>query len=308
MTQGRLRLYYHLFNGPSWRAVWDLHGPRLDDLLKTSAVERAVVCCHGFREVPDLSPSRPGLEVRTIDGGRRTANEFGTLAQLRRDALQDDAAYDAVAYLHSKGASAPTLSSQAASWTDWLAESLAGLVRSFDRIGNAGFEIAGSNLAWGVFEAFEAPRLHYSGNLWCASRDVVRRAAPIDLDARGASVRHAAEWWVGTGRPRGWFNLFSSGLDHYDATGALVDRGRLRERLAALELGMPPVARSDAQQAFVRRQFLDAVGEAPVRRAVSRTLLAALPYGRWRRAYSLHDVVTRRMGSRKSAYVLCGES
>ncbi len=309
MLSRRIRIYYHLFNGPSWQPVWAMHRPRLQTLIEHDAVDRLVVCAFGFDAKPELGLQvRHGVDLRLSRRLPTLVNEFDTLAELRRDACGPDPAFAHVAYLHSKGASAPRLTLQASSWTDWLSDAHAGLVTRFDGLARAGFGAAGANLAWGVFDHFEPPRLHYSGNFWCATREQVRAAPSINPDQRQSSIRHNAEWWLSAGSKLPHFNLFCSGLDHYAPEGVEIDRLRLAARLSALDGALDVVGRAMAQQDFVCRQLRSAIGAAPWRRCLAIMSLAALPYGRWPRLFLAHDRAMRLLGSRKSTYFYCPET
>lgn len=309
MTSASLRLYYHLYNGPAWRPVWALHRPALQRLLVSGIVERLVVCCYGFSAWPaEVDDGLEPIEVRASSRPLARVNEFDTLAQLRRDCCESSNPFEHVGYLHGKGGSAPALTPQARSWTEWLARALLVLCERFGALARGGFDAAGSNLAWGAFDHFEPPRLHYSGNFWCATRETILATRPIDLAARESSVRHGAEWWLGTAADRSFFNLFCSGLDHYRPEGGWIDHERLGARLATLAGAVPCVGRARAQAEFVRREMLAALPSAPARRLLSKALLAALPYARAPRLYSAHDRAMRMLGSRKSTYFYCGET
>ena len=59
-----------------------------------------------------------------------------------------------------------------------------GSLPAFDRLVALGYNSVGSNLALGMFEDFGRPRLHYSGNFWCATRELVASAPQITLGTR----------------------------------------------------------------------------------------------------------------------------
>ncbi len=308
MSRSGFRVYYHLYCGPSWRRVWELHRPLLEEIAGGGLLERVVICVYGH-ETESISGSDANLfEIRHVAGTLGRINEFHTLHQMQRDVRDQAQKFEWCAYLHSKGASSAKLQEGGAEWSLFLARALIGSLPAFARVVERGFNSAGSNLALGLFEDFGPPRLHYSGNFWCATRDLVASAPDIELGSRYASVRHNAEWWLSRADAFVPFNVFSTGIDHYAAPSGEIDWRRLESRLEALASSEAPAARSMAQIHFLRKMVQAAVGRQALRRGLSDALLQALPHHRWRRLLYVHDRLMKPLRSRKSLYFYCAES
>jgi hypothetical protein len=301
------RIYYHLYLGASWQQVWALHRPVLERFATSQWVDRLVVCAYGG-QVADLGIPADNVEIRPLTRTIDNINEFHTLEQMQRDASDPALSFDYCAYLHSKGSSSGSLDRCGAEWSSFLSTALIRSLPAFGRVVDMGFNSLGSNLALGVFEDFGPPRLHYSGNFWCATRELVTSAPPISLGGRYASVRHNAEWWLGQAASFTPFNVFSTGIDHYNAPPDAVDWTRLELRLG--DFASSPVSARHAMDTiqFLREMIQRATGQQSLRRVLSAALLQALPHHRWRRLLNLHHVIMRVLGSRKSAYFYCPES
>lgn len=301
------RIYYHLYLGASWQQVWALHRPDLERFATSGLVGRLVVCVYGG-SVADLGIAADNIEVRCLSNAIDNINEFHTLEQMQRDAIDPALTFDYCAYLHSKGSSSRRLDRSGVEWSSFLSTTLIRSLPAFGRVVDMGFNSLGSNLALGVFEDFGQPRLHYSGNFWCATRELVTSAPAIRLGGRYASVRHNAEWWLGQAASFTPFNVFSTGIDHYNAPPDAVDWNRLALRLDdfALSCVCPRHAMDTIQ--FLREMVQRATGSQPLRHAFSGALLRALPHHRWRRLLNVHHVIMRALGSRKSIYFYCPES
>lgn len=319
-----LRIYYHLYAGPSWRQVWDLHRPLLQHLCNSHSNVQVVVCVAGgpLRSAALWDGDVGQFELRLLRAGAvaGAVNEFHTLQQLQRDARDANQHFDHCAYMHSKGSSSSRLSAGGAAWSAFLATSLLGALPHFARVVDSGFSALGSNLAWGIFEDFGPPRLHYSGNFWCSTRTAAMTARDIRLGGREAAVRHGAEWWLSTSDGFEPFNLFSTGVDHYRSPPECIDWTALQGRTAALAAGAgsgsgsdplhatPRLQQVQARHAFIATMLRQATGAAPLRAAFSDALLAWLPHHRVPRLLSAHDALMKRLGSRKSSYFYCPES
>ena len=301
------RIYYHLYRGPSWREVWARHRPVLDRFAASGLLERLVVCVCGTPEDLGISPGRH-LEIRQLSDTIRHVNEFHTLQQLHRDAQDSAQTFSHCVYLHSKGASSPQLSAATEEWSSFLVVALMGSLPAFDRLVALGYNSVGSNLALGMFEDFGQPRLHYSGNFWCATRELVASAPQIMLGTRTTAVRHSAEWWLSLAPAFTPCNVFSTGVDHYAAQAGVVDWPRLETRLAQLGAGNVPARHAMEAIGFQREMIQRAIGDQPVRQWFAAALLRALPHHRWRRLLNVHDLMMRMLGSRKSVYFYCPES
>jgi hypothetical protein len=302
------RIYYHLYLGASWRDVWALHRPVLEQFAASELLGKIVVCVCGGT-VDDLGiATADNLEIRCLSNRIDNINEFHTLEQMHLDARDPAQAFDYCAYLHSKGSSSQRLDRAAAEWSSFLSTALIRSLPGFGRVVAMGFNCLGSNLALGVFEDFGRPRLHYSGNFWCATRELVTSAPEIRLGGRDASVRHNAEWWLDRASSFTPFNVFSTGIDHYTAPPGAIDWIRLESRLG--EFSSSPGSASHAMETinFLRGMIQRATGNQFLRHSLSDALIRVLPHHRWRRLLNLHDVMMRVIGSRKSIYFYCPES
>lgn len=301
------RIYYHLYCGASWRDVWALHRPVLEQFAASGLLEKLVVCVYGAPQDLGMSPAC-NLEIRQVSHTIRDVNEFHTLQQLQRDALDPAQTFSYCVYLHSKGASSPHLSEAAEEWSSFLVRALLRSLPAFGRLVALGYNSLGSNLAFGIFEDFGQPRLHYSGNFWCATRQLVVSAPQITLGIRYTAVRHNAEWWLERAPAFTPFNVFSTGTDHYSAPAGVVDWERLESRLGQLTALTRPARNAMEATSFLREMIQRATGRQPVRQWLSDALLRVLPHHRWRRLLNVHHVMMRTLGSRKSTYFYCSES
>lgn len=308
MSQFRFRLYYHLYCGPSWRRIWAFHQPLLRKFADSGLLERAVVCVYGELDGELAASLTDAFEVRHISESIRQVNEFQTLQQMQGDVRDRNQQFECCVYLHSKGASSEQLVDATAEWSRFLATALVGALPGFGRIADRGFNCLGANLAFGLFEDFGRPRLHFSGNFWCATRELVGSAPEIELGGRHAAVRHNAEWWLSEGRPFRPFNVFSTGIDHYACKSGAIDWARLELRLRSCASGAVSADRAMAQIDFLRRMIERTLGRSGLRRLLSEFLLRTLPHHRWRRLLNVHDSAMRIVGSRKSAYFYCPET
>jgi len=254
-----------------------------------------------------MSPAH-NLEIRQVSHTLRDVNEFHTLQQLQRDALDPAQNFNYCVYLHSKGASSPHLSAATEEWSSFLVRALIRSLPAFGRLVALGYNSLGSNLAFGIFEDFGPPRLHYSGNFWCATRELVVSAPRITLGIRYTAIRHNAEWWLERAPAFTPFNVFSTGTDHYSAPAGVVDWARLESRLGQLAALTRPARNAMEPVRFLREMIRRATGHQPVRQWLSDVLLRVLPHHRWRRLLNVHHVMMRTLGSRKSAYFYCAES
>lgn len=302
------QVYYHLYLGPSWQTVWALHRPFLEQFAASGLMSRLVVCVGGSSEVDLGLASIRNAEIRQLSGPSRQINEFHTIAQMRSDANDATQRFEHCVYLHSKGAASGSLDRRGSEWSSFLSIALFRALPSFGRLVAAGFTSTGSNLALGIFEDFGPPRLHYSGNFWCATRSVVASAPEIMLGQRHASVRHNAEWWIGQSAFFIPFNAFSTGIDHYTAAVPAVDWPRLERRLDELGSGSESPEHSMQSIAFLGEMLHRAVGSSPARHAFSDALLGVLPHHRWPRLLNVHNLAMGLLGSRKSVYVYCPET
>lgn len=316
-----LRLYYHLYLGRSWQTVWNLHRPLLQDLCVADPTCKIIVCIVGKEAAsPELSEGSPAqFEFRVLPSESGLINEFQTLRELRHDARHLTEDFDYCAYMHSKGSSSQ-LTPAGIAWSTFLATALTRALPHFPRVAEMGFSALGSNLAWGIFEDFGAPRLHYSGNFWCSTRSGVTSTHDIKLGNRYAAIRHNAEWWLSTSSAFAPFNLFSTGVDHYRSSPDCIDWPTLQKRIDSLQSwsttsipldfihSEPNPKRAHMQNEFVATMLRHASGEAPGRQTLSEALLRLLPYHRAPRLLNVHDALMKRMGSRKSTYFYCPES
>lgn len=302
------RIYYHLYLGASWQQVWSLHRPVLARFAASGLLERLVVCVCGGR-VDDLGiVGGSTVEIRCLSDTLRNVNEFHTLQQMHREARDPAQVFDHCVYLHSKGASSRQLGQAGAEWSSFLCTALFGSLPGFDRVVGMGFNSLGSNLALGVFEDFAQPRLHYSGNFWCATRQLVASAPEIRLGMRYTAVRHNAEWWLDEAASFTPFNVFSTGIDHYAAPPGAVDWSRLELRLREFASSPASARRAMEVIGFLRRMIRGATGTQVLRHFLSDALLQSLPHHRWRRLLNVHDSMMRILGSRKSVYFYCPET
>ncbi len=302
------RLYYHLYLGASWREVWALHRPALEQFATSELLSKIVVCVCGL-PVDDLGiNTADNLEIRWLSSTTDNINEFHTLEQMHLDARDPAQAFDYCAYLHSKGSSSQRLDRAAAEWSSFLSTALIRSLPRFDHVVALGFNCLGSNLALGVFEDFGQPRLHYSGNFWCATRELVISAPEIRLGGRDASVRHNAEWWLDRAASFVPYNVFSTGVDHYTARAGSIDWTRLESRLGGFPSTLESASHAIETITFLREMIQRATGNPFLRHSLSDALIRLLPHHRWRRLLNLHDVMMRIIGSRKSIYFYCPES
>jgi hypothetical protein len=301
------RIYYHLYCGASWREVWALHQPVLEQFAASGLLEKLVICVCGAPQDLGISPAH-NLEIRQLSHALRDVNEFHTLRELHRDARDAAQSFSYCVYFHSKGASSQQLSGGAVEWSSFLARALLGSLPAFEPLVALGYNSLGSNLALGIFEDFGAPRLHYSGNFWCATRELVAAAPEITLGTRYTAVRHNAEWWLERASAFTPCNVFSTGLDHYAAPAGLVDWARLESRLGQLAALTGPARHAMEAIRFQRAMMQRATGHQPLRQWLSKALLRVLPHHRWRRLLNVHHVMMRTLGSRKSTYLYCAES
>lgn len=303
-----VRIYYHLYLGASWPTVWAIHQPLLEEFASSGFLEKLVVCVCGTLDRPLAVGSIQQTEIRLVSKALAQANEFHTLLQLHRDANDSAGAFQYCGYLHSKGSSSPMLDAAGREWSTFLATALLRSLKHMPSLANRGFNSLGSNLALGIFHDFEPPRLHYSGNFWCAVRSVVASAKSIELGSRYTSVRHNAECWLTTADSLTPFNVFSTGVDHYTSVPGTIDWERLHSQLSA-DVGHGQSAESCAAKIdFLRGMIERSTGTSALRRHVSNCLLRVLPYHRWPKWLSVHDLAMRLLGSRKSVYFYCPES
>ncbi len=299
------RLYYHLYFGPSWRTVWQVHRQAIEQFALSGLLDRLVVCCAG-PVGPEFGIDVP-VEIRELSPSLIGVNEFHTLKEMHQDANHPGQQSPYFIYMHSKGSSAQSLDESGSEWSAFLCQSLLRSAPHFEHFVCKDYNCLGSNLALGIFEDFGPPRLHYSGNFWCATKAVVAAAPDIDLGSRASSIRHSAEWWLGlapTFRP---FNVFATGVNHYQPSGGKIDWERLSRNIAQLDRVNPSMSLSLLKIEFLRRMLMRATGNPRTRRMISRLVLASLPYHRWRKLFYAHDILMRYLGSRKSTYLYCAE-
>jgi hypothetical protein len=302
------RIYYHLYLGPSWPAIWAIHRPLLEEFASSGLLEKLVICVCGALDQPLALGSIQQAEIRPVSAVLAQTNEFHTLSQLHRDANDSAGTFQYCGYLHSKGSSSPVLSAAGREWSTFLATALLQSLKHLPALAGRGFNCLGSNLALGVFHDFEPPQLHYSGNFWCAKRSVVASARPIELGSRHAAIRHNAECWLATAAALTPFNVISTGVDHYASATGTMDWERIRSHLSAVDFCGQSAESCVTKIDFLRRMIERSTGKAAVRRLASNCLLKVLPYHRWLRWLSVHDLAMRALGSRKSVYFYCPES
>lgn len=107
-----------------------------------------------------------------------------------------------VLYLHTKGASHAREHTPIQDWRRYL------LYQMVDRFRDGWAALAEHDAAG--CDLREWPSRHFSGNFWWA-----RAAYLATLPSPSARERHAAEWWVLSGRDCRFLQLHDSGRDHY---------------------------------------------------------------------------------------------
>lgn len=302
------RIYYHLYLGPSWREIWALHLPILKDALATDLVDKLIICVCG--ELPgDLGITDSSkTTIREVSASIERVNEFHTLNQLRADACSPAIGFDYCVYLHSKGSSSRHLQDSDAAWSRFLALSLLRSLPIFVRVLGQGFNCGGSNLALGIFEDFGPPRLHFSGNFWCATRSLIASTPHVELGSRYASIRHNAEWWLDCSKSLVPYNVFSTGVNHYGPPSNSINWDDLERCLKASSPGGASVYHYMNTIAFLREMMRLTIGEQAIMRFISECAMRTIPYRRWPRLLTLKYMIMKVLGSRKSIFYYCAET
>lgn len=293
------RIYYHLYQGPSWEKIWAEHFEIIKEFYKTGLLEGLIV--YGYPGIGLKDKVRELDWVVVKENSGKSINEFDTLVNLQKD-LKDDS-FKYFVYMHSKGSSYKDLDQKSAEWSKLLAKLLINNLGIFPSIETRGFNALGSNGAYGVFDDFGDPIFHFSGNFWCTTKEVIAKTKKIIVGTKYSKVRHNAEAWLGSQTNIAPFNIESTGIDHYSGRFPMVNelyKFKVDDRFLLMNY-----SDYEVQLRFTREMMTKILDHKKINKKIIKTILDFVPNYKYGLLYRVISKICRTLGSKKLSYLYC---